>query len=128
MDESLEAAFVQTVEEVTSRAGTRAEIEIDPDIKLPSESKEALLRVVREAVSNASRHGGAQRVRVQLLNGDVIRLIVSDDGSGFDPAILGTDSGGFGLATMTERVHALGGDVHIASRPKAGTKIEVVLP
>jgi signal transduction histidine kinase len=128
MDESIEAAFVQTVEEVTSRAGTRAEIEIDPDIELPSESKEALLRVVREAVSNASRHGGAQRVRVQLLNGDAIRLIVSDDGSGFDPAILGTDSGGYGLATMTERVHALGGDVHIASRPKAGTKIEVVLP
>ena len=113
---------------MAGRAGTRAEIEIDPDIRLPSESKEALLRIVREAVSNASRHGGAQSVRVQLLNGDGIRLIVSDDGSGFDPAILETDMGGYGLATMTERIHALGGQLSIASRPKAGTKIEVVLP
>jgi signal transduction histidine kinase len=129
IDESLEAAVVQTVEEVAGRAGTRAEIEIDPNIQLPSASKEALLRVVREAVSNASRHGGAQSVRVQLLNGDgPVRLIVSDDGSGFDPGILESDSGGYGLATMTERVHALGGELSIASRPKAGTKIEVVLP
>ncbi|TML19458.1 MAG: sensor histidine kinase [Actinobacteria bacterium] len=128
IDESLEAAVVQTVEEVASRVGTRAEIEIDPNIQLPSASKEALLRVVREAVSNASRHGGASSVRVQLLNGDAVRLIVSDDGSGFDPTILGRDSGGYGLATMTERVHALGGELSIASRPKAGTKIEVVLP
>ena len=128
MDESLEAAVVQTVEEVTSRAGTRAEIEIDPNIRLPSASKEALLRIVREAVSNASRHGGARSVRVQLLNGDAIRLIVSDDGSGFDTTILERDAGGYGLATMTERVHRLGGELSIASRPKVGTKIEVVLP
>jgi signal transduction histidine kinase len=128
VDESIEAAFVQTVEEVTGRAGTRAEIEIDPDIKLPAASKEVLLRVVREAVSNASRHGGAQTVRVQLLNGDATRLVVSDDGCGFDPAILENDDGGYGLTTMSERVRNLGGELNIASRPKLGTKIEVVLP
>jgi len=129
VDESIEAAVVQTVEEVANRVGARAQIEIDPDIHLSHVTKEALLRIVREAVTNASRHGGAELVRVQLLNGDGIRLVVSDDGVGFDPALLGhSDSGGFGLKTMAERVHALGGQLNIASRPAAGTKIEVVLP
>ena len=128
VDESLEAAMVQTVEEVANRVGTRAEIEIDPHITLQSDSKEALLRVVREAVTNASRHGGASSVRVQLLNGDGIHLIVSDNGVGFDPATLGRDSGGYGLMTMTERIRALGGELKVSSRPTAGTKIEVVLP
>jgi signal transduction histidine kinase len=126
VDESIEAAVVQTVEEVANRVGTKAEIEIDPDITLESGSKEALLRVVREAVTNASRHGGASTVRVQLLNGDGIRLIVSDNGSGFDPAEL--DSGGYGLTTMSERIRALGGELNVASRPAIGTRIEVVLP
>jgi signal transduction histidine kinase len=127
VDESLEAAVVQTVEEVASRVGTKADIEIDPDVSLESASKEALLRVVREAVTNASRHGGASTVRVQLFNGDGTRLVVSDNGSGFDPAALGPDAG-YGLTTMSERIRALGGQLNISSRPAVGTKIEVVLP
>jgi signal transduction histidine kinase len=126
VDESFEAALVQTVEEVASRVGTKAEIEVDRDVKLESGSKEALLRVVREAVTNASRHGGASTVRVQVLNGDGTRLIVSDNGSGFDTAAL--DSGGYGLTTMSERIRALGGELNVSSRPAVGTKIEVVLP
>src|SRR5262249_53899491 len=115
VDESFEAALVQTVEEVASRVGTKAEIEVDPDIALESGSREALLRVVREAVTNASRHGGASAVRVQLLNGDGTRLIVSDNGSGFDTTA--QDSGGYGLTTMSERIRTLGGELSASSRP-----------
>ena len=126
VDESLEAAVVQTVEEVANRVGTKVEVDVDPEVTLESQSKEALLRVVREAVTNASRHGGASAVRVQLFNGDGIRLVVSDNGSGFDPD--DRDSGGYGLTTMSERIRALGGELNVASRPSFGTRIEVVLP
>jgi signal transduction histidine kinase len=126
--ESFEAALSQTVEQVANRVGIRAEIVVDPKVDVPAATKEALLRVVREAVTNASRHGGAANVRVQLSNGDALRLIVSDDGSGFDTAALERDSDHFGLKTMAERVHALGGELRISSTPIAGTKIEAVLP
>jgi len=127
-DESLEAALSQTVEQVANRVGIRAEIVVDPQVDVPAATKEALLRVVREAVTNASRHGGAANVRVQLSNGDALRLIVSDDGSGFDTAAVERESDHLGLTTMAERVHALGGELRISSTPMAGTKIEAVLP
>jgi len=127
IDESFETAVVQTVEEVASRVGTRTEIVVDPGVEVPSATKEALLRILREAVANASRHGGARKVRVEVTNGEVLRLKVRDDGSGFDAAA-GGDAGGFGLTTMAERVHALGGELRISSQPTAGTEVEVIVP
>jgi signal transduction histidine kinase len=127
LDESLESALAQTVEQVANRVGARAEIVVDSGIQIPSAMKEALLRIVREAVTNATRHGGASRVRVELLNGDVLRLKVTDDGTGFDPAAATRDVDGFGLTTMAERVHALGGELRISSRPASGTEVEVTI-
>jgi signal transduction histidine kinase len=100
---------------------------VDPEIKIPSAMREALLRIVREAVTNATRHGGASKVRVEFLNGDVLRLKVSDDGKGFDPIVAKEDNDGFGLTTMAERVHALGGELRISSRPTIGTEVEVTI-
>ena len=128
IDESLAAAIAQTVEEVANRVGARTEIVVDPEVKVPSATKEALLRIVREAVTNASRHGGASKVRVELYNGEVLRLTVSDDGTGFDPDAAARDSDGFGLTTMAERVHALGGELRISSNRAAGTEVEVIVP
>jgi signal transduction histidine kinase len=128
MDESFESAVVQTVEEVASRAGTRTDIVVDPEIDVPASMKEALLRVLREAVANASRHGGATRVHVEVRNGDGLRLLIRDDGSGFDTELVERESDGYGLTTMAERVHALGGELRISSQPEAGTEVEVVVP
>jgi signal transduction histidine kinase len=128
MDESFENAVVQTVEEVANRAGTRTEIVVDPTVAVPSSTKEALLRIVREAVANASRHGGATKVRVEVTNGDALRLLVRDDGNGFDAELVERESDGFGLTTMAERVHALGGELRISSQPAAGTEVEVIVP
>jgi signal transduction histidine kinase len=128
LGESLELAISQTVEQVTNRVGARAEIVVDPEIEVPSAVKEALLRIVREAVTNATRHGGASNVRVEFTNGEVLRLTVRDDGTGFDPtAAAGDSGGGFGLTTMAERVHAMGGELRVSSRPAEGTEIEVTI-
>jgi two-component system sensor histidine kinase UhpB len=51
-------------------------------------------------------------------DGAILRLLVHDDGAGFDPAIA---SAGAGLSNMRDRLDAVGGQVSVESRPGAGT-------
>jgi signal transduction histidine kinase len=125
-DESFDAALVQTVEEVALRLGTRVVINAEPAPGIPQERQEQLLRIVREAVTNAARHGGADLVRVDFANGNGLRLQVEDDGVGFDPTA--TESSGFGLVTMRERAAAMGAQFYLSSSPDKGTKVEVIVP
>ena len=83
------------------------------------------MRIVREAVTNAVRHGSASVVRVDFSNGQGLRLRIEDDGVGFDPAE--AHPNGFGLVGMRERAAALGGQLFLASTSE-GTQIEVVVP
>jgi signal transduction histidine kinase len=120
-----EAALVQTVEEVGGRLGAQVLVTADAAPRLTQERQEQLLRIVREAVTNAVRHGSANVVRVEFSNGRGLHLRIEDDGVGFDPA--GVHPNGFGLIGMRERAAALGGQLFIASTSE-GTQIEVVLP
>jgi signal transduction histidine kinase len=87
------------------------------------------VRIVREAVANAARHGRAGRIAVSLTCSHELRLSVADDGCGFDPATRPTHpDAGFGLLSMGERAEALGGSLAVRSAPGAGATIEVVLP
>jgi signal transduction histidine kinase len=95
--------------------------------------REALVRIAREAVTNAARHGHAGLVRVELDNGNGngtgVRLRIADDGSGFDVTTpRQTSDGGFGLVSMSERAQAIGAAFHVDSRRGAGTTVEVRLP
>jgi signal transduction histidine kinase len=88
-----------------------------------------LLRIAREAVINAVRHGKARSVRLKLAyDRRALRLTVTDDGCGFDPAR--ADAGGthYGLSAMRERAEAAGGSCVVASRPGSGTEVRVELP
>jgi signal transduction histidine kinase len=127
-DEPLEAAVAQAAEEVAGRVGARIRLDLDRDVRVPTATCEALVRIVREAVSNAARHGGAEAIRVELANGDGIRLRVVDDGVGFDPDGPSARGGGFGLVSMRERARAVGGQITIESAPNRGTSVEVALP
>jgi signal transduction histidine kinase len=124
--EPFDVALVQTVEEVAHRLGTCVVIDAEPAVGIPQERQEQLLRIAREAVTNAARHSAATVVRVQFANGRGLRLQVEDDGVGFDPAT--TESAGFGLVTMRERAAAMGGEFHLTSAPEQGTQIEVIIP
>jgi len=125
-DEPFDLALVQTVEEVAHRLGTRVVIDAEPTLGIPQERQEQLLRIAREAVTNAARHSDATVVRVQFANGRGLRLQVDDDGIGFDPTA--TESAGVGLVTMRERAAAMGGEFHLTSAPDEGTRIEVIVP
>ena len=125
-DEPFDLALVQTVEEVAHRHGTRVVINAEPTLGIPQERQEQLLRIAREAVTNAARHSAANVVRVQFANGRGLRLQIDDDGVGFDPTT--TEASGFGLVTMRERAAAMGGEFHLESAPDEGTRIEVIVP
>jgi len=80
--------------------------------------------VLVEAVRNAARHAGARQIRIEgEVDGDRGRLMVSDDGLGFDPHL--AYAGHFGLIGMQERAAAIGGDLTVSSRPGAGTRVTV---
>jgi signal transduction histidine kinase len=126
VDEPFDVALVQTVEEIGDRLGTHVEIDAEPAPKMTADRQQQLLRIVREAVTNAARHGQADLVRVEFTNGNGLRLRIRDDGVGFDPDTGRT--GGFGLRVMRERARSIGGELTIASRPHMGTEVEVVVP
>ena len=125
-DEPFEQALTQAVEEVAQRMGVRVEIDAEPAPEIRREEQEQLLRIVREAVTNAGRHSEASLIRVQFTNGGPLRLLIEDDGIGFDPD--DTSATGFGLVGMRERATAIGGRFAIDSSPRAGTRIEVDVP
>src|SRR5262249_47635159 len=91
---------------------------------LPPEVETCLYRVAQEAIQNATKHSGASRIRVKLsAESGAIRLRVSDDGRGFDPASERTS--GLGLVSMAERVRAAGGELSVDSAVGQGARIEV---
>jgi signal transduction histidine kinase len=126
-DEPLDVALIQTVEELVTRVGGRTRFDVEPGIDVAPETREALLRIVREAVTNASRHGHADVVTVELQNKRGLRLRVADDGVGFDQAAV-ADGHGLGLVTMRTRAREIGGELRIAPLPEGGTEVEVVIP
>jgi signal transduction histidine kinase len=114
------------VEEVAERIGVRVEIDAEPAPQIRRDEQEQLLRIVREAVTNAGRHSQATLIRVQFTNGGPLRLLIEDDGVGFDPDNVGAQ--GFGLVGMHERAAAIGGRFEVDSSPQSGTRIEVNVP
>jgi signal transduction histidine kinase len=91
----------------------RTKTDLEVGIKVSPETREGLLRIVREAVINAVRHGGAQTITVHLSDEDSLRLRIEDDGIGFDVSTAKRNSRGFGLTSMQERAHSLGGELHM---------------
>ncbi len=94
---------------------------------LPSRVEAGLYRIAQEAVTNALRHAAARAIRIKLLAQPAqVRLVVADDGRGFDASTL--PAGRYGLAGISERAHLLGGKLTLQTSPGQGTRLEVVVP
>ena len=101
-----------------------------PRAHLSDDLAHAVIRIVRELVLNAFRHGNASTVRVagSLFRGR-LSFSVTDDGCGFDPAkCRGVTAGHFGLQGIRERLDGLGGTVRIESAPGRGTYVRASIP
>ena len=129
LDEPLDVVLSEAVKGVADRVGTTVALALDPDVHVSADVREALVRIAREAVTNAARHGDASLVRVELENGNGLRLRIVDDGRGFDQiSPRRRRTGGFGFSSMADRARAIGGDLYVESARGAGTTVEVVLP
>jgi len=103
----------------------------EPVPRLAARVENALFRIAQEALTNVAKHAQATQVTVAIeVQHTTLRMVVTDDGIGFDPAHLpDPDVGrGFGLLTMKERTEAVHGDFHIESSPGSGTRfiVEIV--
>jgi signal transduction histidine kinase len=126
-DEPFPAALARTTREAATREGAEVDLAVG-EVAVPESAGQELLRVAREAVTNAARHGHAHTIRVELVDEPPLRLRIADDGNGFDVDAAVERPGRRGLAGMRERVQRLGGEVTIRSEPGEGAVVEVTLP
>jgi signal transduction histidine kinase len=133
LDELGAAAAIQALCERAERQGIDVDVSIDLAYEqgrergrhLP-EIETAMYRIVQEALTNAAKHGHAERAVVEVHEDDMdVHVSVRDDGSGFDPS---EHTDGFGLLGMHERVQLLDGALQVRSWPGEGTTIEASFP
>jgi signal transduction histidine kinase len=119
------SALAQAASQTAERFRIGIDLDIVPDVRLSPTRAEALIRVACEAIANAARHSGASRVTLRLERyGSLVRMRVADRGCGFDTSV---PASGFGLVSMRERIHSVGGDLSIRSDPGRGSEVEVAV-
>jgi signal transduction histidine kinase len=125
-DEPLGLVLGRTTRELAQRYRVRMDVHVDDSIDASSDQQHTLLRIVREAVANAARHGHAQHLSVRLgKEGDRRQLVVEDDGKGFDVGAATGANAGYGLVSMRERARSLPGFLDITSCPGEGSMVTV---
>jgi signal transduction histidine kinase len=125
--EGLVGALEKQTAAVQARYGLQVHLQAGAEPDLPRPAKEALYRVAQEALHNTAKHARARQVFVVLeVGASDVRLLVSDDGRGFDPHR--EFPGHLGLQSMRERATAVGGTLEIESAPGAGTRLRARIP
>ncbi len=119
---------------LAEECSARAEVEVDAKIEIapgngeePSRDEERIVyRLVQEALTNVVKHAGASHVEVRAEEQEgEVRIVVRDDGEGFDT---GAATAGRGLIGMRERIALFGGDIEVSSLPGGGTEISARVP
>jgi len=128
LDEPLPVMLARIGAELGRRLNLDVHIEADADVDVAPDVRDALARIVGEALTNAARHGRARCATIELQAGPPPRLRVRDAGCGFDPDPARVPAGSFGLTSIRERAAAFGGRAQVRSAPGDGTEVEVTLP
>src|SRR6266536_3539218 len=111
-----------------STSGVECAVHADLPSELAPELETVLYRVTQESLANVGKHARASRVDISLAASDGrVRLLVCDDGVGFDlaRASASVSQGHFGLVNMRERVEMIGGRLRVSTSPGQGTTIAV---
>ncbi len=128
---SVREALEALAHELGGHFGIAVAVAVDADSRaeLSPEAREHVLRIVREAVANAARHGHAENVTVSLGRCDgAFVLRVCDDGSGISSSSSSAPQEGFGLRCIRERAATLGGRLTTGGPAHGGTELEVIFP
>jgi signal transduction histidine kinase/CheY-like chemotaxis protein len=132
----LAAGLQWLVRWMDEKHGLKIDMSLDPDVPAQREDVRVLLfQSVRELLFNIVKHAGTRRARLELSRHDAghIRLSVRDEGAGFSPGAMSAENepataGGFGLFSIRERLHLLGGCLDIDTAPGRGTSVTMVAP
>ncbi len=111
---------------LAARTDCEVRLDIDDALDVPPKVRTQAYRIAQEALGNAARHSQARHVQVtfERRNGKV-RLVVADDGCGFDPQQ--ERPGHFGMGNMGMRAAQIGAALQVRSAPDEGTRIELEL-
>ncbi len=124
---NLGQALGALLDELKQKVAMDIQLEYDPTIHLMTDAEDHLFRIVQEALSNTLRHARATAMEIRLLRyGKQIHLLLRDNGVGFD--LEDKKQTSYGLLTMEERVHEMGGTMELRSAPGEGTTIEIWIP
>jgi signal transduction histidine kinase len=117
----LRAQIAQVVQEMTGPPGISSSLQLDGplDSQVPDGIGEDMLHALREALSNAARHGRATRVEVTVQASSDLRLIVRDNGTGIKKT-----SRRSGIANLARRAEQHGGTLTVGPGESGGTELQ----
>jgi signal transduction histidine kinase len=127
----LEQAFSRVRQELSVEGPVRFRVVVEGRPRpLHPLIRDEVYRIGHEALVNAFRHSHASSIEVEVEYLDrYLRLLVSDDGDGIDPKVLGSGrEGHWGLSGMRERAEKIGAEFKVRSRVTAGTEVELSVP
>lgn len=133
-DAGLSAGLNWLSTQMHQQHGLAVHVQADPAADPNTDASRALLfECTRELLTNVARHAGASEAEVVLDRPapTELRLLVADQGTGFDPALLSNQPPhqmNFGLFGIKERVAHFGGHMEIDSPETGGTRITLRLP
>jgi two-component system nitrate/nitrite sensor histidine kinase NarX len=126
--DDIEAALQETLQKFHHQTGLPTRLQLDGEgLPLPADVQVQVLHVVQEALSNVRKHAGASHVSLDVHKGSQWRLVVRDNGSGFDTAQRHGETH-VGTKIMRERAERIGASVLIESLPGQGTTVTLTLP
>lgn len=129
----LKMAITHLINDIAEGTGIVGELNFaDEDLRYDVKLEINLFRIVQEALNNIIKYSQATKFGIQLINSkNSIRLIISDNGKGFNPEEVLKNSGlngGMGLLNIKERVESFGGNLKIDSNENDGTILIIEIP
>jgi|GEM_PF-2742435 len=120
-------AVARRLDTVEKRLGIRARLSV-PRVRFSGRVEELLYWVSQEALNNTLKHANASEVSLSLsTDGDSLRLLIEDDGAGFDAADA-AEAHGYGLSNIRQRIERFGGTLEIDSAKDGGTRVLASIP
>jgi signal transduction histidine kinase len=126
--------LVPALRSLLDEQGRRASVAVrfsaeDIPQNLDPEIQTTCFRIAQETITNAVRHAHAAQIEVHLRNdGGKLRLVIRDNGIGFEAGSRPGQTAGLGLSGIKERTALVGGQAMIMSSPNKGTTVDVFLP
>jgi len=112
------------------RTGILADLSIESELdRLTAQVEIGVFRIIQEALQNVRKHSRARTVQVTVVREDaLLRVVVEDNGVGFERSASPTGGAHFGMVSMSERARLLHGELGIDSKPGRGTRVSFTVP